>query len=147
MTSAAGATRGERVAPSAQGRKGGNRGGRGARGVGLGLALMGALAGCFTRSKAPEVAPEDARGGKAPSGFDRARACGAWSDAGGPGSHLSFPELRPEGCYVAVRYDGGRPAPDPTPEGCGYPTPGAAAQLTREAARYEAIADGHADEA
>jgi hypothetical protein len=111
------------------------------------VALARACAGCFVRSTAPSAPPEDARGGKAPRGFDPARACGEWTSALGPGggaaaSHLSFPELRPEGCYVPVRYEGGRPTPDPTPDGCGYPTPGAAARLASEAARYEAIADG-----
>lgn len=109
-----------------------------------------AAAGCFVRSQMPERAPEDARGGKAPARFDASRACGDWSGAVGPGggaatSHLSFPELRPEGCYVAVRYEGGRPAPDPTPEGCGYPTADAPERLVREAARYDAIAAGRAE--
>ena len=113
------------------------------------LAIGHALAGCFVHSQAPAAPPEDARGGKAPRGFDPTRACGDWASAVGLDgssamSHLSFPELRPEGCFVAVRYDGGRPTPDPTPEGCGYPNAGSAARVAMEAARYEAIADGRA---
>jgi hypothetical protein len=114
------------------------------------VAAVALLAGCFVRSRAPSAPPPDARGGHAPARFDRERACGAWRDAVGPGgrtalSHLSFPELDPEGCFVAVRYDAGRPRPDPTPDGCGYPTPGAPARLEREARRYEAIAAGASD--
>lgn len=112
-----------------------------------------ALAGCAIHRPVPERAPLDASGGRAPRGFDPARACGAWTKSVGPGGeaaleHDSFPEVGDRGCFVPVRYGPNGPAADPIPEGCGYPPPGDAARaalletLRREADRYRAVAEG-----
>jgi hypothetical protein len=109
------------------------------------LALL--LTGCFVHAEAPTAAPTDARGGHAPPHFDAKTACSDWSAALGPGgasarAHGSFPELDPRACFVPVRYGASGPEADPLPPGCGYPGPASRAQLTRELARYRALAEG-----
>jgi hypothetical protein len=121
-------------------------------------ALFAALvAGCMVHLEAPAAVPGDATGGHAPVGFDTAVACTDWYDAVGPGgraatSHVSFPELSPRtSCFVPVRYDSGKPRPDPVPEGCGYPPRYArdpiAETLLALAGRYDAVARGEHPEA
>jgi hypothetical protein len=121
-------------------------------------ALAVALGGCVRHTPTPDTLPVDAAGGRAPRGFDRARACADWRSAtAGDDSarvHDSFPELdAPRSCFVAVRYrkgDPGPPAVDPIPEGCGYPRPVSGGDpgpardaLLRQAALYASVADAH----
>jgi hypothetical protein len=115
------------------------------------LALV--AAGCAVHADLPASRPLGPLAGRAPRGFDPVLACGAWTAAIGEGggigpsgvdtalSHASFPELDPRACFVPVHDHGGVPRPDPTPAGCGYPEPGSFAQIEREAARYEHIAE------
>jgi hypothetical protein len=117
------------------------------------LAALG-LAGCMSHAEAPIRAPDDARSGHAPPGFDAGLACTDWKKAAGPDggvarAHDAFPELAPSrSCFVRVRYGADGARPDPPPPGCGYPGgPGAFAALEQGAARYERIAAGDAGEA
>ena len=115
-----------------------------------GVLVAGALlVGCFRHAEVPSELPTGALAGRAPPGFDVARACGEWKEATGPGgeaanSHVSFPELFAASCYVPVRYDGERARPDPTPAGCDYPGSADLRRLENERARYERIGRGEA---
>ena len=113
------------------------------------LSALLVATGCFARADTPRGPPPGALAGHAPDGFDAARACGAWEDASGDDpaatTHVSFPEVRPEGCFVPVRYDGDAlPSFDAIPQGCGYPGDLAVTRvrLEREALRYERLAAG-----
>jgi hypothetical protein len=114
----------------------------------LALTAAIALAGCVHRGDPAPADPPDARSGHAPHDFDRERACTDWRGVFGPLDpsalrHVSLPTSAPPGCFVQVHYDGEKPRPDPTPEGCGYPgSRGVAERLEREASRYRAIAEG-----
>lgn len=119
----------------------------------LAAALSGALVcGCFRHAELPATAPEGALAGRAPKGFDPARACGSWTTASAAQDaasdvHDAFPEHVPGSCYVPVRYEGERAHPDPTPAGCAYPTAAQLDRLATERARYLRIADGAEGEA
>ena len=117
----------------------------------LACALAAALGapGCYRHDETPRVPPTGPLAGEAPPGFDRSIACGRWGDAAGPSgdeamTHASFPEMFRAACFVPVRYAGEVARPDPVPAGCGYPHPGAQAQIEAERARYERIAAGAA---
>lgn len=111
------------------------------------LAVLLALPGCFVHAEAPAFAPMSPAGGHAPTRFD-ARACVDWSAAVAGDSaalqHDAFAELDPaRSCYVAVRYGPSGPAPDPTPQGCGYPRGEATlAAIGRAADRYDRVTAG-----
>lgn len=116
--------------------------------LGLVVAITAALAsGCFRHADLPATPPEGALAGRAPKGFDPARACGNWTTAS-PSSdaasnvHDTFPEHIEGSCYVPVRYEGERAQADPTPPGCAYPTTAELDRLATERARYMRIAAG-----
>lgn len=111
------------------------------------LALASTLAGCYRHAETPDAVPGGALAGKAPASFDAKRACGHWLDALGDGSpeagtHVSFPEMFPEACYVPVRYEGELARPEATPPGCEYPSNAALSHLQQEIERYTSIARG-----
>jgi len=77
-----------------------------------------------------------------------ARACGEWEDAVGndadANSHVTFPELRADGCFVSVHYGEHGPRADAPGPGCGYPgdLQVTLAQIERERVRYDDVAAG-----
>lgn len=99
---------------------------------------------CFRHAETPSPAKDApcACGGHAPKGLDAKRVCDAWDEVTDVESHAAFPELDPAACFVPVRYDGGKIAADPAPNGCGYPGPETAGMLGPEIARYDAAAAG-----
>jgi len=110
---------------------------------GLWVAVL-LVAGCFRHADAPSAdkdAPCACRG-HAPKALDAKKLCSAWKDATGEDSHASFPELDASSCFVRVLYHDGKLEPDAVPKGCGYPEANTNAIVSRELARYDAIAAG-----
>ncbi len=117
-----------------------------------GIVLFGAgfAIACTIHSSTPTRAPEGALAGRAPVGFEAKEACADWrlASAATHDGHVlepdSFPELSPtQSCFAQVHFraDGSVMA-DAPPSGCAYPTAETRLVALREAARYDAIANG-----
>ena len=117
--------------------------------VALGVVLC---TGCYVRATPPATSPPDAAFGRPPRDFDPHRACGAWEEAVGEdaaaSTHVSFPELDPQACFVPVRYGPDGPTADTPTPGCAYPGSTRVGEaLRREATRLDAIVAGSIDAA
>lgn len=111
------------------------------------LAAIFGVMGCVIHRETPVRPLTGAEAGRAPEGFDAARACGDWRGATSDEAaleHDSFPERDVStSCFVRVRYDAGIVAVDPTPAGCGYPRGDRTWLAVADAAeRYERVAAG-----
>ncbi len=96
-------------------------------------------------AETPANVPRGPLSGRAPTPFDVALACGHWEQASSDeeaNQHTSFPEKFSEACYVPVRYDGERAAPDSAPEHCKYPKNANLLRLENERDRYRLIENG-----